>query len=307
MSTLDTANAARGRWPGILQALGIDSKFLKNEHGPCPICSPDKASSDRFRFDDNLNGSWICNQCGAGDGFVLLQKVHGWDFKKAASEVDRVVGNIPLTSEKRPERTEEDKRRYMGKIWRESRPVQNGDPVWLYLTRRCGDVQGILDHIRFHPALKHSVSGSEHPAMLAGMGWDGKKFSGIHRTYLTEDGQKAQVDPVRMSFGEVGPVRLGPAMERLGIAEGIETAICASHRFGLPVWSAICANGMEAWEPPEGVKAVLICGDNDESMTGQAAAFALAKRLRREGLEVQVAIPETVGCDWADAEMGRTA
>lgn len=302
-SAMDTANAARGRWPGILQALGIDGKFLRNEHGPCPACG----GKDRFRFDDNLNGAFFCSQCGAGDGFVLLQKVHSWDFRKAAAEVDRIVGTVPVTTEKRPERTEADKRRYMAELWKGSRPVTQGDPVWQYLTRRCGDVQGVLEDIRFHPALKHSVDGGAHPAMLAMMGWDGKKFSGIHRTYLTEDGQKARVDPARASFGSVGPVRLGPIMGRLGIAEGIETALCASHRFGLPVWSAICANGMEAWDPPQGVTAVLICGDNDESMTGQASAFALAKRLRMKGFMVEVAIPERMNSDWADVEIRRTA
>lgn len=303
MSALDTANAARGRWPGILQALGVDPKFLKNIHGPCPICG----GSDRFRFDDNLNGSFYCNQCGAGDGITLLQKVHGWTAKKAMDEVDRIVGNIPIAAEAKPERTEADKRRYMAELWKGSRPVSEGDPVWKYLTRRCGDIQGVLDDIRFHPALRHSVDGTTHPAMLAMMGWDGKKFSGIHRTWLTEDGFKAPVDPVRMSFATSGPVRLGPVMECMGIAEGIETAICAGHRFGLPVWSGICANGIESFQPPQGASSILICGDNDENFVGQNAAFTLAKRLRREGFKVQVEIPDVVNTDWADAVMGRTA
>jgi len=297
MNTMDTANAARGRWTGVLSALGIDSKFLRNVHGPCPICNGGK---DRWRFDDKLNGNFFCSHCGSGDGFVLLQKFHGWDFKRAAAEVDKIVGTIPETTEKKPERTEEDKRAYMKKLWKESMPVTPGDPVWLYLERRCGDPSGVRQDIRFHPALKHSVDGGLHPAMLAMMGWDGKRYSGIHRTYLDANGQKAQVDPVRMSYGDVGAVRLGPVLERLGIAEGIETAACASKIFGLPVWSAICANGLIAWEPPEGVKSVVVFGDNDDNYTGQAAAFALAKRLRISGLEVEVQIPGTVGTDWAD-------
>lgn len=296
MSALDTANEARGRWPGILSALGIDSKFLRDIHGPCPVCN----GKDRFRFDDKLNGNFFCSQCGAGDGFVLLQKFHGWDFKRAAAEVDKVVGNVPRTSEKKPERTEADKRAFMGKLWKESMPVTPGDPVWLYLERRCGDPAGILQDIRYHPCLKHSTDGGTHPAMLAGMGFDGKRYQGIHRTYLTAGGQKAQVDPVRMSYGEVGHVRLGPVLERLGIAEGIETAICAGKLFRLPVWAGICANGLTAWEPPEGVKSVVVFGDNDSNFTGQAASFALAKRLRISGLEVEVQIPGAVGTDWAD-------
>ena len=34
-----TADEAVGRWPGILQSLGVDAAFLSKKHGPCPICS----------------------------------------------------------------------------------------------------------------------------------------------------------------------------------------------------------------------------------------------------------------------------
>lgn len=290
----DTAENARGRWPGILAALGVDQKYLRNVHGPCPICG----GKDRFRFDDQLNGKFICSQCGAGDGFTLLQKLNGWDFKKTADEVERVVGNIPIYRDKKPERTEDDKRAYMKKLWKESAPVSHGDPVWLYLERRCGDPAGVLQDIRFHPALKHSVDGGLHPAMLSMMGWDGARYSGIHRTYLTADGLKADVDPVRMSYGDVGPVRLRTPTGRLGIAEGIETAISAGKLFQIPTWAAISANGLEAFSPPGGTESLTIFGDNDASWTGQSAAYSLAKRLTIAGLVCHVEIPDKQGQDW---------
>ena len=45
---------------------------------------------------------------------------------------------------------------------------------------------------------------------------------------------------------------------------------------------------------------MVICGDNDVSYTGQAAAFALAKRLTDAGIKVEVQIPEVPGKDWND-------
>jgi putative DNA primase/helicase len=70
-----TADEAVGRWPGILQSLGLDPSFLNKKHGPCPICS----GKDRYRFDDKGGrGTWICSHCGSGDGFKLLQGVLGW-------------------------------------------------------------------------------------------------------------------------------------------------------------------------------------------------------------------------------------
>jgi len=287
---------AFGRWPGILTANGIDPRYLKDVHGPCPIGCGGKRS---FRFDDKGNGRWICTHCGSGDGFDLLMKIHGWRFPVAQQKVADCVGSCQV-SEVKTDQDAEAKARYMRKIWKESQLVTSGDPVWLYLERRCGDPSAVLQDLRYHPALEHSVDKGKHPAMLAGMGFDGKKFSGIQRTYLANGGQKAQVDPVRMTYGEVGPVRLGPVANRLGIAEGIETAVCASKQFGLPVWSGFSANGMRAWEPPEGVRSVVVCGDNDENFTGQAAAFHLARRLRLSGLDVRVEIPAQVGQDFAD-------
>jgi len=69
----DVAAAAIGRWPDLLTAVGIDTPF-SGKHGPCPACG----GKDRFRFDNKGGrGTWICNQCGAGDGLDLVGKVTG--------------------------------------------------------------------------------------------------------------------------------------------------------------------------------------------------------------------------------------
>lgn len=55
--------AARGRWPVILQMLGVDVPD-GGRHGPCPKCE----GKDRFRMDDlEGRGTWICSHCGHGD------------------------------------------------------------------------------------------------------------------------------------------------------------------------------------------------------------------------------------------------
>jgi putative DNA primase/helicase len=58
---------------------------------------------------------------------------------------------------------------------------------------------------------------------------------------------------------------------------------------------------LEAWVPPAGIREVLVAGDNDPNYTGQSAAFALARRLVRDGYAVDIQIPGEVGKDWADA------
>lgn len=300
-----TRDAARGRWRGILIQFGVDEAFLKNEHGPCPMCG----GKDRFRFDDrDGDGTWYCNGCNpsAGSGLALLMRIKGWAFDRAAKEVDGILGTVQAQRQE-TRRQEQDTRRLLIKLWKEARPVENGDPVWRYLMRRCGDATGLLESIRFHPSLKHSVDGGNHPAMLALLQPNEGKAVGIHRTFLTEDGMKAAVDPVRMVLGECAPVRLGGVRERLGVAEGIETALCASKAFQVPCWAALNANGMKTWEPPQGVTSVVIFGDNDSNLTGQEAAYALGRRLIHKGLRVQIEIPPTPDTDWADVQLERVS
>lgn len=83
----DVTAAAVGRWTEILTGLGIEDEYLTRRHGPCPGCG----GTDRFRFDDrDGRGRWLCGQGGdtiAGDGFQLLEHVHGWSRAESLREV----------------------------------------------------------------------------------------------------------------------------------------------------------------------------------------------------------------------------
>ncbi|EBV1499157.1 DNA primase [Salmonella enterica subsp. enterica serovar Moroto] len=90
MNVTETVKQACGHWPRILPALGV--KVIKNRHQSCPVCG----GSDRFRFDDKEGrGTWFCNQCGAGDGLKLVEKVFGVTPSEAAGKVNSVTGNLP--------------------------------------------------------------------------------------------------------------------------------------------------------------------------------------------------------------------
>ncbi len=84
----DVAVAATGHWPDLLTAVGIDIP-RDGKHGPCPTCG----GKDRFRLDDKGGrGTWICNQCGAGDGLTLVGLVTGKPIKEAAELIAPLVG-----------------------------------------------------------------------------------------------------------------------------------------------------------------------------------------------------------------------
>jgi putative DNA primase/helicase len=301
-----TIEASHKRWREILPALGVASVILNGKHQPCPACG----GVDRFRFTDvRGDGDYFCSGCGAGKGLKLLQLVRGWDFAKAASEVDRIIGNLPepkaVAARKVASVAE------LNALWLEASPVNDDDPVGLYLRNR-----GLSLHrsLKYHPRLLHYPTRTHHAGMLARLIDANGKPKQLHRTYLTEDGRKANVTPVRMFMpGDLpmgGAIRFGAAAGYMGIAEGIETALSVTHLFKKPCWATTSAGMLEAWVPPPEAMVITIFADADKSYTGQASAFKLAKRLvfeaQRDGIArtVDVRLPP-LGQDWNDVHCER--
>ena len=293
----DIAAQATGRWPAILAALGVDERILSRKHSPCPVCG----GRDRFRFTDyQQRGMWICNQCGTGDGFDLLQRIHGWSFSEAAEQIKPLLPELPR------ERQSDDKQKRavaaLNRLRREAVPAAKIPAVEAYLLSR-----GLIvpPGIEAPPALGYWQDGREagrYPAMLGRVLLPCGTPATYHRTYL-HNGKKAPVESPRKLMTPARPIRGGairlfPAESVLGIAEGIETAIAAHLLFGLPVWSVIDAAGIGSFEPPVGVRELVIFGDCDANYTGQSAAYAAANRLSRR-LRVDVRIPDRGG-DWND-------
>lgn len=305
MNRPKTTEGARGRWRGILLALGVDPKFLENRHQGCPFCG----GKDRFRFDDkDGNGTFFCSQCGAGRGMDFVMRFRSWDFSRAAQEVDSIMGSCPV-SVPRGERTDGQKLSAIQRLLQGSSPISPDTASWRYLEARCGPLSSLqheaLTDLRHHPSLINFDDRRDRfPGLLAILRGVNGQLVTLHRTYLTSKGCKAPLEEVRKLMPGLplagAAVRLGLIRDQIGIAEGIETALCAGKLFGVPVWSAISASGLSTWMPPADVRSVLIAGDNDDNFTGQEAAMLLAKRLRAKGLDVVVEIPSEKGSDWAD-------
>lgn len=286
------AERANGRWHGILSALGIESRFLRNRHGPCPVCE----GKDRYRFDNkDGKGTFFCSSCGAGDGFRLLANVKGWDFKTTVQNIEGVIGKARLESPKSQISSYEQRDR-MRKRWSECRSVETNDSVAKYLRRRIG-IDVIPSVIRSAP---------DRPAMVALMQAPDTRATMVHTTFLTIDGRKADVERPRLmmhgGIAEGAAVRLAVFTDELGIAEGIETALSATALTGVPCWAALNEGLLQKWKVPQGVKRVVIFGDNDLNYVGQSAAYMLARKisLSKNPPTVEVRIPEVAGQDWND-------
>nr|WP_201216824.1 toprim domain-containing protein [Halochromatium roseum] len=169
---------------------------------------------------------------------------------------------------------------------------------------------------RFHPRLPYWDNGrhsGSHPALIARVTTASGDLVTLHRTYLTDDGDKAPVAAPRklMAYPRArslkgSAIRLAPVASHLGVAEGIETALAVQSMTGMSVWATGSTSLLAAWQPPAGIEQVTVWADRDRSGAGLAAARRLAARLERLGLRVEVELPEgriparRKSLDWLD-------
>jgi putative DNA primase/helicase len=297
---MGTVERAAGRWQEILPQLGIAPHFFVNKHGPCPLCG----GVDRFRFDDrDGTGSYYCNQCGPGPGLLLIRKFKKWDHATACRAVDEIIGREP------PHRREREQSSRRRENFGEKILAQATDRALVrqYLeSRGLSTFPAVLRGIRRLAYLEGDNRFLGHfPAMVAPIvGPDGTLRS-VHRTYL---GNVPKRKKLLSAVGAGAAIRMFEPTDALGIAEGIETAIAAHELFGIPTWATISTAIMETFEPPQGIKHLIICGDNDSNFAGQKAAFTLAHRLSRDtDLTIMVKIPSQGGTDWLDVLNDRRA
>lgn len=303
-----TTIAAKGKWRGILLHLGVPSEALRDKHGPCPLCG----GEDRFRFDNkDGRGTYICNQCGAGDGMKLAVEFTGRPFAEVAAEVDGILGNVRPDAAPRPPMTADQRAQALRAVWTQTQPVKPDDLVHAYLASRGIEELIYPPALRFGPALRDGEGGTR-PCMVALVGAWGQKPTTMHRTFLKPDGSgKAEMaSPRKLMPGELPEGACVQLSEwtcsgTLGIAEGIETAMSASAVFDVPCWAALNATMLEKWMPPPGCEEVAIFGDNDTMFGGQAAAYRLAHRLSVKGFSVTVTLPPNPGEDWNDIWLRR--
>lgn len=305
--TTDTFKAAHGRWKEILLTIGAPVQALNGKSQPCPMCG----GEDRFTFTNRTGeGDYVCRGCGAGKGMKLLIGISGMSFQEAARKVDEVVGNLPPAEPVPVKPTRQASKLYLRQMWATGRKITPEDPVGLYLAARGLTLAGHGGELRYVPALPHYPTRTVHPGMLAKFRDATGETKQLQRTYLTAAGHKATVEPNRMFMpGDMpsgGAVRLGGPAETMGVAEGMETALAASQRFGMVVWATTSAGMLVKWVPPPEARHITVFGDNDSNAVGQCAAWTLARHLLREArgaaikLTVEVRIPDRPDTDWAD-------
>ncbi len=302
-------------WPSVLVNLGIPESALKNKHGPCPSCG----GKDCFRFDHAKrgNGSFYCNKFGAGDGFKLLEHVHGWTFAEARKRVieagrlsqgTRAPISAPAPPPRAPAAIASPSSRVL-QLRRERCAVNACDSAIDYLTARS--LWPLPDGCALfaHAGLDYFENGERigrYPALVADVVDLAGDLVTAHVTYLDSGRKLAAHEPRKLLgplTGRTGcAVRLMPAGPVLGLSEGLENALSAAVVDRIPVWAALNTALLAKFEPPAAVERLVIYADRDEA--GLLAAIRLQERLQdriRAGLHVDVRVPRPPSNDWNDS------
>lgn len=278
--------------------------------GPCPVCG----GRDRFAVHLRRN-IWNCRGCErGGDPIDLVRHVEGVGFNEAVAALnggsagsDRPIALSECRGgAKTPPDDGERSARALA-IWNEAAHPA-GTSVERYLARRGVDlpIEAAGNAIRFHPACP--FAGTRVPAMVALVrDIRSDEPRGLHRTALSADGHKVQVDSKdRLALGPIasGAVKLTPDVAvtlALGIGEGIETVLSLrlTPEFGRsPVWACLSAGGVKDFPVLAGVESLWIAVDNDPA--GIRAAEACAARWQDAGREVFLVRPKLAGNDMND-------
>jgi hypothetical protein len=211
---------------------------------------------------------------------------------------------------------EEDTREAAARVWSEVVPL-SGTLAEKYLIGFGLPVPpcGWPDCLGFHPALSYPGKG-KLPALVARVDDFCGDLTGVWREYISADGRKAQVENQKLGLGPVagGAVRIGGTGPKIGLAEGVRTAIGAWALIGFkyPVWSGLSTSGLIGFEVPLGTDRIVIYPDSDHPMkrqgdeyvpavpAGRKAAQTLKARLIEQGVACTIAAEPAPSQDYLD-------
>jgi putative DNA primase/helicase len=189
------------------------------------------------------------------------------------------------------------------RVWGGGRAILD-TPTGRYLAAR--GLETASPELRHHPRTPHGRHPFTcfRPAMIAAVR-DDSGLVAVHRSFL--DPRRpclAALPAPRCGLGRFGrgAVRLGGIASRLGLAEGIETALSASLLFGVPCWATLGTERFGLIAIPAEVTGLLLFLDND---AGGRRAEALAREAFAHLPNIESHYPRRPGDDWNDVLRGR--
>jgi hypothetical protein len=190
--------------------------------------------------------------------------------------------------------------RRVGRLWEVGTSII-GSPVQTYLTHRS--IEATSDALRYHPRtpLGPKAIVQFRPAMLAAVQERGEIVA-LQRTFLDiQSGRRARdLENCRRMLGRPGRgcVRLAPASDILGLAEGVESGLSAMILLGVPVWSTLGSERLARVDVPLSVRRLVLLADRDKA--GWLGATAALQAHAVQGRDIEIVWPWYGLNDWND-------
>lgn len=192
-------------------------------------------------------------------------------------------------------------RAFAERIWREATSI--GDtPAKAYLEAR--GIRAVSRALRFHPRTPLGPKGNTQylPALIAAVTMD-HGLVAIHRTFLNLVRPAiVPFDNPKRALGSLasGAVRLfEPVDGRLGLAEGIESALAAKALTQIPCWASLGNERFGLVSIPESVRELHLFVDHDAG--GDLAEERAHSAYACERRTIVTRRPRGPGKDWNDA------
>lgn len=291
--TVDLQGSKRGQWYRFSQTVGGGSTSLLyyGEHGRVPHSKEDWAEA--FREAREFLGMTAPRQ--QSDESKAER-----DARRRQEADDRAA----RAAKEAEEKAKKDAARTMNasQVWDsavrlagthgEAYLVARGIPPIASWPWDCHEV------LRFHPALNYELdwNAGRFPAVIGRVQDAFGETIAIWQIYLDpKEPKKADLENPKLGRGPAagGAVRIGGDGERIGVGEGMETALAlwVLEGFRKPIWATLSTSGMVAFEPPRKVKHVSIYPDGDKGMIhkqsgniidppGKRASEELFKRMK---------------------------
>ena len=277
----------RDRFPvsGVARQAGVKLQRAGREMKGCCPFHPDKTPSFTIYADDRR---FQCFGCGAeGDVLDFVQRAYGVKLLGAIEMLDG--GALRELEQQRVVATPKaDWSKAALSIWNEAVPII-GTPAETYLRSR-GITMELPQTLRF-ARLRYPQEQGRRPALIAAVCDPSGDLTGIQRTFLTDDGRKADVPEVKLSLGRVagGAIRIGPPVASLVVTEGLEDGLTLAQALGRSVWVSAGTSMLPRMELADVTRAVVIGADGDAP--GEIAATKAAHAFAAAGRKVRIMRP----------------
>ena len=256
--------------------LGL-KRFPRSWRGHCPACEYASTFTVKLGRDGRL--LLFCPSCENYD---------------AAGEV-RALGarrGHPSTFRSDPKEGQDNIDQALAR-WARSTPLHN-TPAEIYFERLGLGTLSASPVLRYCPDTAHP-KGERYPSLIALIqDVDGIPI-GVEQTYLTRNGQWANVYPRRACLGAFwgGAIRLQAveADKPLVIGEGLETSASAGRMIGLPAWAALNAGNLSrGLVLPDEAHLILIAAGPPDPERVPFPAEAAWRRWTAEGRAVRIVV-----------------